>query len=70
LLAKTLPDLDNFSAVGFVSPVVMAFVIAKREEVSPMVAGILVALMLITCIGFELCMAPRGRDEQDVTEGE
>jgi hypothetical protein len=48
----------------------MAFVIAEREEVSPMVAGILVALMLITCIGFELCMAPRGRDEQDVPEGE
>jgi hypothetical protein len=48
----------------------MAFAIAEREEVGPMVAGILVALMLITCVGFELCMAPRGRDEQDVNEGE
>jgi hypothetical protein len=48
----------------------MAFAIAKREEAGPMIAGILVALMLITCVGFELCMAPRGRDEQDVKENE
>jgi hypothetical protein len=70
LFTKELSGFDNFPAIGFVSPVAMAFAITKREEVSPMVAGILVALMLITCIGFELCMVPRGRDEQDVTEGE
>ncbi|MDP9848937.1 hypothetical protein [Streptosporangium lutulentum] len=48
----------------------MAFAIAEREEVSPVVAGILVALMLITCVGFELCMAPHGRDERKVAEEE
>ncbi len=35
-----------------------------------MLAGILVALMLIVCVCFELCMAPPTRDRNDTLEGE
>lgn len=35
-----------------------------------MLAGILVALMLIVCVCFELCMVPRTRDGHDGAEGE
>ncbi|MBB2913393.1 hypothetical protein FHS43_004697 [Streptosporangium becharense] len=36
---------------------------------SPMVAGVLVALMLICCVGYELCLVP-GRDRHDIIEGD
>lgn len=35
-----------------------------------MLAGILVALMLIGCVCFELCMVPHGRDRHDTIDGE
>jgi hypothetical protein len=35
-----------------------------------MLAGILVALMLIVCVCFELCMVPPARDRNDTAEGE
>lgn len=35
-----------------------------------MLAGILVALMLIVCVCFELCMVPSTRDKNDAVEGE
>lgn len=35
-----------------------------------MLAGILVALMLIVCVCFEVCMVPHGRDRHDGIEGD